>query len=157
MLFVYAVCRPDKSYLNSYRYLMSKDNWTSTMLGICGSKYVSQWNSFVYDFCTLSALIEPFLLSSQCGAVSQKFHLVPCAFIFHCCLFYVGKNDLTNLIITFSSGGGGLYITYAYGVGVWVPTLFVSVILFKVSGSNTSCQIMILFRKLKSTSSVFIL
>jgi len=44
LVFVYGIFRPDESYLNSYRYLSSKDSWISKMLNLCGSRSVScQW------------------------------------------------------------------------------------------------------------------
>jgi len=41
LVFVYGIFRPDESYLNSYRYLSSKDSWISMMLNICGARLVT--------------------------------------------------------------------------------------------------------------------
>jgi len=38
LVFVYGIFRPDESYLNSYRYLSSKDSWISVMLNLCGPR-----------------------------------------------------------------------------------------------------------------------
>jgi hypothetical protein len=49
VILVYAICRPDDSYLNSYRYLMGKENWTTKILTICGPRYVSLFvNKFTF-------------------------------------------------------------------------------------------------------------
>ena len=41
LIFVYGIFRPDESYLNSYRYLSSKDSWIAVMLNLCGPRSLS--------------------------------------------------------------------------------------------------------------------
>lgn len=73
LVVVYAVCRPDKSYLNSYRYLSSRGGWILAMLSVCGQRHkFLMYSLFNCFYCILSLLFT---------VVCYKYFVVDCIYL----------------------------------------------------------------------------